>query len=46
MVTQFEEITDSQWEVMKDILNCQRKRKHDLRTIFNALLWLDRTGAP
>ena len=44
MVTQFEELTDSQWEVMKDILNCQRKRKHDLREIFNALLWLDRTG--
>ncbi len=44
MVTHFTELTDSQWEVMKVVLNCQRKRKHDLRAILNALLFVTRTG--
>lgn len=44
MVTQFNELTDSQWEDMKVVLNWQRKRKHDLRTIINALLFVTRTG--
>ncbi|MFN8302347.1 MAG: IS5 family transposase [Saprospiraceae bacterium] len=44
MVTQFTELTDSQWEVMKVVLNCKRKRKHDLRAISNAMLFVARTG--
>lgn len=44
MVTQFNELTDSQWEVMKVALNWQRKRKHDLRSIVNALFYITRTG--
>lgn len=44
MVTQFNEFTDSQWEVMKVVLNCKRKRKHELRTVVNALFFMVRTG--
>lgn len=44
MVTHFTELTDSQWEVMKVVLNCKRKRRHDLRAILNALLFVTRTG--
>lgn len=44
MQAQFEELTDSQWEVIEKILNDQRVRQHSLRTIFNAILWLNRTG--
>jgi putative transposase len=44
MVTQFTELTDSQWEVIKVVLNWQRKRKHDLRAIVNALFYVTRTG--
>ena len=44
MQPQFERLTDGQWEVMKLFLNWQRKRKHDLREIFNAILWITRTG--
>ena len=44
MVTQFTELTDSQWEDIKVVLNWQRKRKHDLRRVVNALLFVTRTG--
>ena len=44
MVTQFTELTDSQWEVMKDVFNHQRKRKHNLREVVNALFFILRTG--
>jgi hypothetical protein len=33
----FQEFTDSQWQVIEKILNVQRKRKHSLRTIINAV---------
>lgn len=42
MQIQFSELTDSQWEGIKYILPVQRKRKHDLREILNALLWFNR----
>lgn len=44
MVTQFNELTDSQWEVMKYVFNHQRKRKHNLREVVNALFFILRTG--
>lgn len=44
MQPQFERLTDDQWEVMKVFLNWQRKRKHDLREVLNAILWITRTG--
>ncbi|NJM94655.1 MAG: IS5 family transposase [Cytophagales bacterium] len=44
MQVQFTELTDSQWEVLKEILPHQRKRKYSLRSIVNAILWFHRTG--
>jgi putative transposase len=44
MQTQYQELTDSQWEVMNKLLPVQRKRKYDLRRITNAIFWLHRTG--
>ena len=40
----FQELTDSQWQIVEKILDDQRKRWHSLRTIVNAILWLNRTG--
>lgn len=37
-------LTDSQWQVITKILNDHRKRWHDLRTIIEAILWLNYTG--
>jgi len=45
MVTQFTEISDSQWQVMSEFLPVIRKRKLILRDIVDSILWLDRTGA-
>lgn len=45
MVAQFYELTDSQWEIIKDFLPVQRKRKYDLRIIINAIFWIHRTGS-
>ena len=45
MHVQYERLTDGQWEVIKEFLPIKRKRKHDLREIFNAILWVTRTGA-
>lgn len=44
MQTRFVRLTDSQWEVIKQFLNWQRKRKIDLRDIFDAILYITRTG--
>ena len=38
------DLTDSQWEVIEDILNDQRKRKYSLRSILNAIFYLKKTG--
>lgn len=40
----FQELTDSQWQIIEKILDDQRKRWHSLRTICNAILWVNRTG--
>lgn len=46
MQMRFTELNDSQWEIVKKRLEIQeRKRKYPLRTIFNGLLWITRTGA-
>jgi transposase len=45
MQTQYEQLTDPQWEVIKEKLPIQRKRKYDLRAIVNAIFWLLRTGS-
>ena len=35
---------DSQWQVIKEYLDTERKRKHDLRQIVNAILYLVKSG--
>ena len=45
MKTQYERLTDSQWENIKEYLPIQRKRKYDLREVTNAILWMLRLGA-
>lgn len=44
MQTQFIELSDFQWEVLKEILPYQRKRKHNLREVVNAILWFNRVS--
>ena len=44
MQPQFERLTDDQWEVIKHFLDWQRKRKLDLREVFDAVLYVTRTG--
>ncbi|MEL6700051.1 MAG: transposase [Bacteroidota bacterium] len=44
MQTKFTELTDPQWEVIEKMLEYQQPRKHDLRVIFNAILWITRNG--
>jgi transposase len=45
MQERFCELTDSQWEVIKEIVDNQRKIKHEKRIIFNAILWILTTGS-
>jgi len=43
------ELTDEQWECLKDLLPPRAKRgrpRGDLRGVLNAIFWLLRTGAP
>ena len=40
----FHELTDSQWQVIENILDDHRQRWRPLRTICNAILWLNYTG--
>jgi transposase len=44
MVKQFNDVTDSQWQVVQQFLPVQRKRQHDLRIIVNAILSVVRVG--
>ena len=37
-------LADSQWMLISDILNDNRKRKHSLRDIFNAIFYMLKTG--
>ena len=45
MQEKFSDLTDSEWEVIKEIIDNQRKIKHEKRVIINALLWLLTTGS-
>ena len=41
MKTHFSELTDSQWQFIAKIINDQRKRKHSLQDIVNAIFWIN-----
>jgi transposase len=43
MQAQFQELTNSQWLLIERIF-IQRTRKQDLRTVLNAIFWLNRVG--
>ena len=40
------DLTDSQWQVIQELLADQRKRKHELRKVFNALFYVVKGGIP
>jgi transposase len=44
MQIQFEELIDVQWQVIKEILKDNKKRKHNLRGVVNGILEILRTG--
>jgi len=44
MTQQFARLTDSQCDEIKRFLPIHRRRKHSLRDVFDAILWLTRTG--
>ena len=54
MGTKRYELTDKEWEKIKDMLPEEhpksgkrgRPSKYDNRRIMNGILWIDRTGAP
>jgi transposase len=39
MQTYRSDLSDSQWEVVEKLLDCQRKRKYDLRQIVDGILY-------
>lgn len=45
MNTQFEELTDSQWEVIKELFPEQAICELNLRTVLDAIFWILRTGS-
>lgn len=44
MQKKFTPLTDSQWQIIEKIIGKQRKSKHSLRTVINAIFWLNYTG--
>ena len=38
------DLTDNQWQVIKNIVDTGRKRKHELRGIINAIMYITKTG--
>lgn len=44
MQSSYQRLTDAQWEFIKHFLNWQRKRKINLRDVFNAILYVTRIG--
>lgn len=44
MQTQYQRLTDGQWQVIKEYLNHQRKRQIDLREVMDAIFYVTRTG--
>jgi len=45
MQTQYEQLTDLQWEIIKKSLPIQRKRKHHLGDVVDGIFWVLRTGS-
>jgi putative transposase len=43
MQSEYQELTNSQWLLIEPFFT-KRMRKHDLRTILNAIFWLNRVG--
>jgi len=37
-------LTENHWQIIKKIIDCNRKRKHSLRSIFDAVFYLLKTG--
>ncbi len=44
MITYSSDLTPSQWELIKEEFNWQRKRKYDLKLILNAIFYVSKTG--
>ena len=44
MCIQYTRLSDTQWKIIKPFLNWQRKRALDLRAVFDAILYVTRTG--
>ncbi len=44
MQRRYTPLTNNQWKVIKQFLNWKRKRKLSLRRVFDAILYLTRTG--
>lgn len=44
MRTSYEVLSDSQWESIKEYFPVQRKRKYDLRSVVDSILYILRTG--
>ena len=44
MQTCYEVLTDSRWEIIKEIVSDQRKRKYNLRDVLDAQFYILRTG--
>jgi putative transposase len=38
------DLTDNQWQVIKEIVDDERKRKHNMRDIVNAILYVTKSG--
>ncbi|MBD0278047.1 MAG: IS5 family transposase [Flavisolibacter sp.] len=38
------DLADSQWQVIEEFVNTKRKRKHDLRCVVNAIVYVVKTG--
>lgn len=45
MQCKFTELTDYQWQYIENYFKDYQPRKHCLRTIMNAILWITRTGS-
>ncbi|WP_461085674.1 transposase [Spirosoma flavus] len=43
ITTQWQPLTDYQWAAISPFFDLQRKRKHELRTITDAIFWILRT---
>ena len=45
MKKKFSALTDSQWQIVEKIIDNKRARQHSLRTIVDAILWINTTGS-